>query len=273
MDKIEEFVKGTQFLAPGIVVATIFFMFSDVRFDQFGFILFCALAVIIISFTTNSFLIFIAIIYSLSQTALSAAYQVAGQHAPDKIKRQTLRSRTAEVRTRLESARLIGQFALSVFLGVLLVNFYEGDLFYRVLGRVIESPKISHQNTLHFVLNKIAAKKFEYIDERPGRSQICPPSSASECSRDIYLKIKTKQGDVYEGAMRYYPTKLEVQGFYMSPACVARIRDKLEYAELEKIAGPGVYLPIGDVAAIEYEDALSSDCFGLYHPELKRTRP
>ena len=270
MDKIEEFVHGVKFLAPGIVVAIIFFMFSDVKFDQFGFLLFCAVAIILISFVTSSFLTVITYLFSVSYTAISRA--TAKKRAPAGSAKK-IRTVVTKVRARLESMRLIAQFALSIILGVLVVNIYQQDSFYTIFRGIIHSPKISQQDTIHFVLGKVVDKKFDYIDERPGRSQICPPPVSTDCSRDVYLKVKTKQGDVYEGAMRYFPTKLEVQGLYLSPACVARIRDKLQYGALEKIAGPGVYMPIGDVAAIEYVDALSSSCFELYYPEYKKPAP
>jgi hypothetical protein len=174
----------------------------------------------------------------------------------------------AKALAQLNSARLASQFTLAVTIGVAFVGAYQNDLFYRLFGRFIDSPKISHQDTLHFVLKKIVKKEYNDFDGRPNQSRSCP-TGASGCSRDVYLSIKTKDGDLYEGAMLYFPMKLEVQGFYLSPVCVARIQDK-QRAALEKIPGPGVYVSIGDVAAIEYVDVQVSACFGKYHPTLAR---
>ncbi|MGY4505781.1 hypothetical protein ACVWYH_009738 [Bradyrhizobium sp. GM24.11] len=274
MDKIKEFVAGVQYLAPGLVVGIIFYMYSDVKFDQFGFLLFCAVAIILISLLTDAFLRVIAAIYSIGYFFAVRIYAKAVETTRGKTKKKFAKVSVADALMQLNSARLASQLALAVVLGILFVGFYQNDMFYRWFGGLTGSPKISQQDTLHYVLKKIANKEYDYVDGRPGESRACPPL-AKDCSRDVYLRIRSKDGDLYEGAMLYFPAKLEVQGFYLSPACVARTQDKKGAADkqgaaLEKIAGPGVYLSVGDVAAIEYVDLLISACFAKYYPELAK---
>src|SRR5580704_5405672 len=60
MDKIDDIVRGVKFLAPGIIVVFIFYMFSNVQLDEFAFLLLAASSVILISFATDAFLILLS---------------------------------------------------------------------------------------------------------------------------------------------------------------------------------------------------------------------
>jgi hypothetical protein len=269
MEKIEEFASGVKVLAPGLVIAIIFFAYSDIKFDEFGFLLFSSAAVIIVSLFTEGFLVLVAALYFLPDLALRALLQKPRQRS----KKLTLR----EARSRIEPTRVAAQFVLAVLLGILAINLYQNDALYRSFGEVIASPKVSHLDAFDLSIKRVVDQDYHLIDQRSPRFfQPCPKPTldqkpSTNCVAGVYLKIKTKQGDLYEGGIRYFPVKHELQGIYLSPACVQRIKDKLEYESLARIGGPGVYVALADIAAIEYLDIATSPCFELYYPERAKT--
>src|SRR5262245_58900187 len=106
MEKIKEFVEGTRFLAPGIVVGLIFYMYADVKFDQFGFLLFCAIAIILVSTLTDALLELAALLYSLG---FWAGVKAQARVKPDKtpqLPSTNLDQIRSSARNALETARL-----------------------------------------------------------------------------------------------------------------------------------------------------------------------
>jgi hypothetical protein len=169
----------------------------------------------------------------------------------------------------VHSARLASQFILSLLVGVVLVNLYESDFFYKQMRRFVSAPKTSQRDVLTRVTVLIRDRQIDDVDQRPPESQPCTVQS-KDCPRDFYLRVQVKPGDIYEGGTRYFSTFGEVVGFYLSPACVYRAKSEFEHAPIGKVSGAGVYISMSEVSSIEYIDLVSSSCFAEFYPKLAK---
>jgi hypothetical protein len=169
----------------------------------------------------------------------------------------------------VDSARLASQFSLALLIGILLVNLYEADSFYKYMRRFVSAQKSSQRDVLNRVTSLIDDGQYKDIDQRPDEAKPCDPHS-KDCLQGVYLRILTKPGDIYEGATRYFPTYGEVVGLYLSPACVYRAKGEFEHGAIAKVSGPGVYVSMSDVSSIEYLDNLTSSCFAQFYPALAK---
>jgi hypothetical protein len=258
MDKIDEVVRGVKFLAPGIIVVFIFYMFSNAKLDEFAFLLLAAIAIILISLVTDAFLFLLSALFWGASFAISKAMTPISPTYGARIRVNFSRAKAI-----VHSARLTGQLALSLLVGVLVANLYEADSFYHYMRGFVRAPKTSQRDVLNRVTSLMANKRYDELDQRPGVRSPCDPNSS--CPRDVYLRIQIKPGDIYEGGTRYFPTSGETLGFYLSPACVYRAKSEFEHASIGKVAGPGVYISMSDVSSIEYLDIPTSSCFAEFY--------
>jgi hypothetical protein len=264
MDKIDEVVRGVKYLAPGIIVVFIFYMFSNAKLDEFAFLVFAAVAIIFISFLTDGFLILLSgLLRGTSFLIAKAATPITHVYGP------RLEVSYSKARKIVHSARLTSQFILAVLIGIALVNLYESDFFYKQMRHFVSASKTSQRDVLTRVTVLIRDRQFDDVDQRPTESKPCIAQS-KDCLQDYYLRVQVKPGDIYEGGTRYFPTFGEPVGFYLSPACVYRAKSEFEHAPIGKVSGAGVYISMSEVSSIEYIDLVSSSCFAEFYPKLAK---
>jgi hypothetical protein len=268
MDKVDEVVRGVKFLAPGIIVVFIFYMFSNVKLDEFAFLVFAAVAIIFISFVTDAFLILLsALIYGVSFSIAKVTALISPVYD------RRLEISFSKAKRIVHSARLASQFVLSLLVGVLLVNLYEADSFYDYMRSFVSAPKTSQRDVLTRVTVLVRDRRFDEIGQRPDASQPCK-AQPKDCLQNFYLRVQVKPGDIYEGGTRYFPTSGEILGFYLSPACAYRAKSEFEHGPIEKVSGAGVYISMSEVSSIEFIDLISSSCFAEFYPaKVKAWKP
>ncbi len=274
MDKVPEFISGVRTLLPGIIVATIFYLYSKTQFDQFYFIVFCVISVgligVIVDIIVWAAKILFRIILWASRLIWNHFAQVAfpKQKLHTKIENiffQTV-SRYLSSVLQAPSSRFMFELVFAVIFGFGLVLAYESDLEFRLPNRIINTQKISNKDTLQFILDHGASKHWDVIDQRPKERKQCDVNQ-KDCIDDIYIRIRLKGfSDVYEGAYVYYVFRSE-RGIYLSPACISRQMQIGQNSPFEPIKGPGVYVNLADALSIEYISIRESDCFKSFNPK------
>jgi hypothetical protein len=275
MEKVSVFISGVRALLPGIVVAVIFYLYSNAKFDQFFFIMFCVIFVGLIGlisafvggvvrYTLTALLISLRWILRSPMARLpkiGPRLSLAGLKVPSSASLDSMvgPAQAARARSGIE-------FLVAIALGLLLVKTYESDLSFRVVSRVMRTLKVSDKDPLNFVGNNIAQGAWDRIDQRPRNRKFCNRGD-SECTDGVYARVTPKgENDVYEGAFFYYSLMGERLGMYLSPACVKRRIDGGKSELLEVIPGPGVYVNLEEVYSIEYLAIRDSRCFRLFYP-------
>jgi hypothetical protein len=274
MDKIPEFIAGVRLLLPGIVAATIFYLYSDAKLDQFFFIVFCVIFVGLTEIVSRS----------LVSAAKLAAKGALGTWAwlklracrtfptiqkpigrsgtgpsPDQVLADVQPQKFAQIRFALE-------LLIAVGLGLLMVKSYENDFTFKMVNRLMSTERQSGKETLDYVSDLVVKKDWLRFDQRPDDRKWCK-KGAKDCDDDVYVRIRLKgEGDVYEGAVRYYSAPGQHMGMFLSPACVRRQLEHSKLNVLQEIAGPGAYVNLAEIHSIEYLAIRDSDCFKLFYP-------
>jgi hypothetical protein len=262
MDKIPEFIAGVRLLLPGIIVATIFYLYSNAKFDQFFFIVFCVIFVALIG-TVSRILIGVAEVAAGAILSAWAWFRPALRRPPERP------PAGAKIIHSTPLWAFALELAIAVALGLLMVKSYENDFTFKIVNRIMSTEKLSAKDTLDYVSDQIAKKDWLRIDQRPDNSRLCSKGLA-DCDDDVYVRIRSKgEGDIYEGAFVYYQSSGERVGMFLSPACVRRRQEQGKTDVLQAIAGPGVYVNVAEIHSIEYWATRDSECFKLFYPSPK----
>lgn len=286
MDKIPESIAGVRLLLPGIVVATIFYLYSYAKFNEVFFIVFCAIFVgltgLILRVVTKSCSVAWNWLKTTCQRApgtpsnvgkVRAAERHRSNRGPDN--RSPPVDLEGVLETELEAANkttassllFVAEVAIAVVVGLLLVKAYENDAAFRIVNLFMTTEKWSGKDTLDFINDSVGKKDWQSIDQRPSGLKPCKKGT-SECAADVYVRIRSKgDGDIYEGAFNYYQSSGERLGMYLSPACVSRRLEQGKYANMKKVLGPGVYVNIAEMPSVEYWELENSECFRLFYPK------
>jgi hypothetical protein len=273
MDKIPEFIAGVRLLLPGIIVATIFYLYSDAKLDQFFFIVFC---VIFVGLTEIVSRVLISAAKPAAKAALRAwAWLKLAFAKFPAIQGRIDRSGTGWSRDqpladaqpqKFAQIRFALELLIAVALGLLMVKCYENDFTFRMASRLMSVQRVSGKETLDYLYDLVARRDWFRFDQRPDNMNLCN-KGASDCDNGVYVRIRFKgEGDIYEGGITYYSSGAQRMGMFLSPACVRRQLEQGRLDVLQVIPGPGAYVNLAEIHSIEYLAIGDSECFKLFNP-------
>jgi hypothetical protein len=163
---------------------------------------------------------------------------------------------------------VVGLTVISIFLGVAAAFLQNNDVILTVARRAGVVDWATSDSPYQYLFSNLKTHSMNYLDRRP-------PSLVLAAKGDAYLQVymkDTKYG--YEGNPGVIAGKLDERPVVLSPACRFTWNDNPRViSSVQGIEGPGVYLSLSDVAAIEMIDAKNSGCAQIFEALDTKAKP
>jgi hypothetical protein len=240
MDKFSDFFRAAVAVFHGIIATWVFLEFSETNVDQFQFLL------LLVCFTVLNVLLWNLIL--LAFLRLRSGPGVSIPLLTTDIAR--LSYRTIDV---------VGLSSIAVVVALAAAYVYRRDVLLDAANKVIDWRRTHGDTPFNVLLIHVTSHKMNLLD---GRSR----KAVQMADGNAYVRIYQKDIKFYyEGYPRAAPTRLDPREFMLSPACRYALNDidqsKQPFVQL--IEGPGVFVRVADIAAIEVIDRSQSPCAKL----------
>jgi hypothetical protein len=147
-----------------------------------------------------------------------------------------------------------------VLWAVIATYAYQHDAVLGFGNSLIDLRRTHSADPFYPVLSNVSAHTMDRLDGRDGKV-------VKEANGRAYLRIHQKDDAfAYEGYPRAAPTRSNPREIFLSLAC-RYARDKkgdTKQVVVEPIEGPGVFVRVGDVPAVEVIDRKDSPCAKLF---------
>jgi hypothetical protein len=242
MDKFGEILKATIAVFHGIIATWLFLDFSERKVNEFYFL------VLLVFFSVANVLVWNAISWLFRRKAIPFPPLEAGI---DKVS--------------FRATDVAGLTAVAVAVGLFAAFLDRNEVVLRAASAVTDWHRTTSESPFDAIMFDLTSHNSGAFDKRI-RSLV-----KSAEAKGSYLRIIPKASRIaYEG----YPGRISTRGevadreLLLSPACrlVYDATDPAKITSTQRINGPGVFLRLTDVMAIEIIDAVQSDCANLPLP-------
>jgi hypothetical protein len=241
MDKLAGSFKAIVAVFHGIIATWVFTDFSERKVSEFEFV------ILLVFFTVANILIWNALF-----------------RGNQKFRAKPVTATTLDFQP--ESFRIgqgIGLTLIAICVGLVAAYIDRHDYVLRMGNSLADWERSSSAPPFEVMIHSVRVGRAGLIDIRDQK--------AVEAARadGAYLRIYVKNSQLaYEGFPARVSTKGEVNSreVVLSPACrlSAEAGNATKIATVQPIDGPGVFLRLNDVVAIEIVDALTSACAKLF---------
>jgi hypothetical protein len=149
--------------------------------------------------------------------------------------------------------RMAASYVIALAMGLLISIAYDRDWVITAINRVsfLTVSKTSQDHPFLYVLrSSFTCTGVRRIDAREDKTQVFTKAM---------LRANIKDYGTVEGFVRVYPTELDPDQVFLSPAC------KMEAMMAKPILGPGVLVQAKNVVA--WIDATASECWNVHYGE------
>jgi hypothetical protein len=245
VDKFGDAYKATIAVFHGIIASWLFLRFSEIKIDEFYFVILLVFFSVANILVWQGVLRFVAWWRRTPPAEEASAAQITG------------------VRYRASDA--IGLTLVAIVIGLGAAYLYNADVVLYLASRLANWHTSSTDSPFTALFRGTAEHDTGLFDKRDGKF-------AKASNNKVMFRVYMKDSRIgYEGYPGIVPTRLEKRDVMLSPAC----RFSFEESDLtilksfQLIDGPGVFLQLKDIAAIEVIDANKSGCGRLYLGALK----
>jgi hypothetical protein len=245
VEKFSEAFKATVAVFHGIIATWLFVNFSERKVDEFFFV------ILLVFFTVANILIW------------KAALAI-GRRIGRKIGLRTSAiERTVELQpAAYRSVDVIALTFIAIVVGLLAAYSDREDIVLRLADSVVDWQRTSSESPFDQTMLDITEHLTASVDKRSRR--LVDAAREDGTYLRVYIK-ETKLG--YEG----YPGRTSTKGdkeqreIVLTPACRFALdnNDPTKVVSMQRIEGPGVFLQLADVTAIEIIDVYQSACAKL----------
>jgi hypothetical protein len=242
MDKFGEILKATMAVFYGIIATWLFLDFSERKVNEFYFL------VLLLFFSVANVLVWNAIVKPFRRKTIlfppaEAGIDWVSFRAPD----------------------IAGLTAVAVALGLFAAFLDRSEVVGRAANAVTGWHRTTSESPFDSIMFDLTGHHSAAFDKRTHGLVKSAEAKGS------YLRVISKASRIaYEG----YPGRTSTRGepadreLLLSPACrlVYDAADPAKIISTQRINGPGVFLRLADVTAIEIIDAFQSDCANLPPP-------
>jgi hypothetical protein len=252
VDKFSEIFKVTVAVFHGIISTWLFVEFSELTVSESGFLILVAF------FTIANVIIWNGI--------LSAFQRIKPRRGRGRSNAAPNLSPTDIAGLRYRGWDVAGLLVVSVSVGLLVAYGQRKDMVLRVASIVPVWERTSSDTPFMLLLSRATRQTIGEID---GRDVAIVRAAAGKA----YLRIFVKDTRVaYEGYPGVAANKRDPREIILTPACRLFFdsTDPAKISAVQRIDGPGVFIRLTDVPAIEIIDRHQSACAKL-HDDLARS--
>ena len=240
MDKFSEIFKATVAVFHGIVATWLFLSFSETSVDEFQFVL------LVVCFSVVNVLAwnFILLLYMKWKQGWDASLPLmTGDIA-------RLSYRTVDV---------MGLTVVAVLWAILVSYAYQHDAVLGFGNSFINLRRTHSADPFFLVVSNVSGHTMNMLDGRDGKI-------VQEAKGRAYLRIFQKDDVAYEGYPRAAPTRSNPREIFLSPACryTREKEGETKRTIVEPIEGPGVFVKVADIPAVEVIDRKDSQCAKMF---------
>lgn len=241
MDKFPDFFKATVAVFHGIIATGLFLTFSETTVDEFQFVL------LVVCFSVVNVLAwnFITLVYlKMKLQGDPSIPLMTGDIA-------RLSYRTVDV---------MGLTLIAVLWAFIAAFAYQNDAVLGFGNSLMNLHRTHSASPFDLVLSNVSEQTMNRLDGRDGKI-------VKDAKGRAYLRIYQKDEKfAYEGYPRAAPTRSNPREIFLSPAC-RYAREKIgdtSQPVVEQIEGPGVFVRVVDIPALEVIDRKDSPCAKLF---------
>jgi hypothetical protein len=242
MDKFGEILKATVAVFHGIIATWLFLDFSERRVSEFYFL------VLLVFFSVANVLVWNAVIKPFRRkTALFSPIAIG-------IDRVSFRA-----------VDVAGLTVVAAALGLFAAFLDRKDVVLHVANTLADWHRTTSESPFDSIMFDLTSHDSAAFDKRSQRLV----EAARE--KDSYLRVIPKGSRIaYEG----YPGRTSNKGeladreLLLTPACRLSYdsADPAKIISIQRVSGPGVFLRLAEVTAIEIIDVVQSECANLPPP-------
>jgi hypothetical protein len=251
MDKLGESFKAIVAVFHGIISTWLFIDFSEKKVDEFHFV------ILLVFFTVTNVLVWNTLL------RVKRAVWPGATTATPLVDFQSGTYRLVDG---------LGLTLIAVAVGLFSAYLDRKDVVLWLGSTVANWDRTSSDPPFETTMLDITENRPANVDKRSRR--FVEPARAEGAYLRVYVK-DAKLG--YEGYPGRTSTKGEVKDreVVLTPACRFALGDPdaTKIGAMQQIEGPGVFLRLDDVAAIEIIDAYQSACAKLYRPPPAPAKP
>jgi hypothetical protein len=151
---------------------------------------------------------------------------------------------------------VIGLTVVAVLWAVIAAYAYQHDAVLGFGNSFFDLRRTNSADPFYLVVSNVSAQTMNKLDGRDGKI-------VKEAKGRAYLRIYQKDDAfAYEGYPRAAPTRSNPREIFLSPACryVREKKGDTEQVVVEPIEGPGVFVRVGEIPAVEIIDRKDSPC-------------
>jgi hypothetical protein len=236
MEKLPDVFKAVVFVFHGIIATWLFLEFSERRIDPFYFM------ILLVFFTVANVFIWKVILI------------VAHRLQSTRIRRVLPSVTTLEVS--YSPSDVLGLSLIAISIGLSAAYVDRKDVILELARTLTDWHRTSTVSPFIDMFESVSTRLTDRIDSRPLEKRADPKGVA-------YLRVYFRDSRIgYEGYPGVSPSRLETREAILSPACrfVTDENDPTKITSIQVVHGPGVYLRLAEVDAIEIVDYRESPC-------------
>ena len=243
MDKFAEALKATIAVFHGIIATWLFLDFSERKVSEFDFV------VLLVFFSVANVLIWNAIVKPFRQRTTMRFSPVSS--GIDQVS--------------FRSVDVIGLTGVAVCVGLFTAFMDRQEVILRAASSIVDWHRTSRDSPFDLMMDDLTSHDSSAFDKR--NQQLVEVAK----EKGSYVRIIPKGSRIaYEGYPGRTSTKGEIadRELILTPACRLSYdnTDPAKIISTQRIDGPGVFLRLADVMAIEIIDVIHSQCGNLSEP-------
>jgi hypothetical protein len=239
MDKFPDVFKAVLLAFHGIIATWLFLQFSETKVDEFYFVILLAF------FSVSNLLVWKAILIIARRLHLT------------RLRRFLPAITTLDVA--YGPADVIALLIIAIVLGLTAAYVERNEFILEAANKITNWERTSENTPFYTTIAAVRTRNFDHVDSRP-------PDQRDAAKGLAYVRIRMKDGLFgYEGYPGLAPSKLEVREMLLTPACRMTFddKDRTKIVSIEQVEGPGVFLPLDNMNAMEIIDYRQSRCVQL----------
>ena len=251
MEKFSEIFRATIAVFHGVISTWLFLEFSELSASEFEF-------VILVAFFTVANVVIWNLVLAAHRRLMAMRRKRKGHAA------QTLSAADLET-LRYRGIDVVGLFLVAVFVGLVAAYGQRKEIVLRSASLVANWNRTSSDSPFMLLLSAVTRQTVGEID---GRDNIIARAAAG----NVYLRVFVKDSKIgYEGYPGVAANKRDPREIILTPACrvIFDPNDPGKVNIVQIVDGPGVFLRLADVPAIEIIDRHQSACAKAHDEAVK----